>query len=442
MFSTRRVLAAWLTGVLLPSAVAAQSNVPCEEYSRSAAVFVGTAGTPVKRVVQLPYHPPLQMTLTPIEVERAYLGVTTRIVYVTPLGIETHATPGERYLVYGRAYQSPDIVMARPGAGLTEIGKAADDLAFLESLAPGSTGSTIVGDVALKELVYGGTSNARAPLAGVPVRIFNETQVTEAITDNNGRFTASGLPAGKYQLVPRLPAGLVVVDPTSRTEAVVRDGGCASVKIEAVFNGRVTGVLRGPDGRPLGSTSVDLMPMDVEPDRRTGDIRGTSSVSTNANGEFEFTGRAPGRYYLGVSLYNAPNPGGPSYPRTYYPGTIDRAAAVPVIVEQGRTREAFDFSIPFVLPKGELEYIVETQHPGTLKVCFIRLDDLFKQWTSHAVKPGVAYRGPVVDGQRYEVHVHLEFPDGHLESEPFVFTATTGKTSVTLRPDAPRNLHR
>jgi len=35
---------------------------------------------------------------------------------------------------------------------------------------------------------------------------------------------------------------------------------------------------------------------------------------------------------------------------------------MPVIVEQGRAREAFDFSIPFVLPKGELEYTVETQH--------------------------------------------------------------------------------
>jgi hypothetical protein len=83
MFSTRRVLAACLSGVLLPSAVAAQPKVPCEQYSRSAAVFVGIAGAPVKRVVQLPYHPPLEMTLTPIEVERAYLGVTTRIVYVT-----------------------------------------------------------------------------------------------------------------------------------------------------------------------------------------------------------------------------------------------------------------------------------------------------------------------------------------------------------------------
>ena len=440
MFSVRPIPVVCLAAALLPSAVAGQSNAPCEAYSRSGAVFIGTAGAPFKRIVQLPDHPPLQMTLTPIEVERAYLGVTTRAVYV--LGVETYAVPGERYLVYGSSYHPPDIVTASPDIGMKEIGKAADDVSFLESLTPGTSGSTIFGEVTRKELVYGGTSNARSPLAGVTLRIFNETHTTEVSTDGNGRFTASGLPAGRYQLLARLPADLIAVDPTSRTETVVRDGGCASLKIEAVFNGRVTGVPRGPDGRPLRSTSVDLMPMDVEPEPRTGRIRGTSSVSTNENGEFEFTGRAPGRYYLDVSLYNAPNPRGPSYPRTFYPGTIDRAAAMPVIVEQGRAREAFDFSIPFVLPKGELEYVVETQHRGALRVCFIQLEDLFKRWTSNGVKPGVTYRSAVVDGQRYEVHVHLEFPGGHLESEPFVFTATAGKTAATLRPDAPRDLHR
>ena len=55
---------------------------------------------------------------------------------------------------------------------------------------------------------------------------------------------------------------------------------------------------------------------------------------------------------------------------------------------------------------------------------------------------GVNYTLPVVDRQRYQVHVHLSFPGGHLESEPVVFTATTGETVVTLKPDAPRELHR
>jgi hypothetical protein len=363
-------------------------------------------------------------------------------MYLMPLGVEHYATAGTKYLVYGRSYHPPDIVMASPGFGARQIEHAAEDLAFLEALTPAPTGGIIAGTVEQKESVYGAVGRIRAPLEGVTVRIFNDTFSTEAVTDADGRFVASGIPGGRYQLTPQLPEGLVVVDPTTPIQAFVRDGGCATAAVEVVFNGRVRGVLRGPDGRPLRSTSVDLMPMDVAPEPTTGHIMGTSSVSTNADGEFEFTGRPPGRYYLGVSLYNAPNPSGPSYPRTYYPGTTDRAHAVPVVVELGRPSEGFDFSIPGILPKGELEYVVESPFAGKLTVCFLQLEDLFSRRISHGVKAGVVYTSAVVDGQRYEVHVHLEYPGGHLESEPFVFTATTGKTTVTLRSDAPRTLHR
>jgi hypothetical protein len=440
MIFTARAPAICLAAILLPSMAAGQSDVPCESYSQSGAVFVGTAGPVVKRTVELPT--PIEMKLTPVEVEQAYLGVTTPVMYITPLGVETYATPGRKYLVYGRSYHPPDIVMASPNFNMKEIEKAADDVAFLESLTPGSTGGAISGTVELQERVYGGrTSKPRGPLASVTVRIFNERYAADAITDDQGRFIATGLPAGTYELTPQLPDGLVVLDSTSRISTLLRDGGCASVKIEAVFNGRVRGVLRGPDGRPL-QTHVDLIPMDVDPEPQTGHIMGTGSVDTNDKGEFEFTGRPPGRYYLGVSLYNAPNPHGPSYPRTYYPGTTDRAAAVPVIIEQGRASQSFDFSVPTILPKGELAYVVETAYSGALKFCFVQLEDLFSRWASYDVKPGITYRLPVVDGQRYQVHVHLNFPGGHLESEPFIFTATTGETAVTLRPDAPRDLHR
>jgi hypothetical protein len=437
------VPAVCLAAILLPSLAAAQSESPCESYSKSGAVFVGTAGTPVRRIVQLPNNPPIEMTLTPVEVERAYLGVTTPVMYITPLGVETYASPGRKYLVYGRSYHPPDIVMASPNFYMKEIEKAGADVAFLESLTPTSITGTITGTIEQRERVYGKYESKQLGfLAGISVRVFNETYATEATTDADGRFVASGVPAGVYEVRPQLPEGLVVLDPTSHIYATVRDGGCARVKIDALFNSRVRGVLTGPDGRRLQTTLVDLMPMDVQPDSYSGQIAGMGSVVTNENGEFEFTGRPPGRYYLGVSLYNAPNPQGPSYPRTYYPGTTDRAAAIPVIVEPGRASQTFDFSVPAVLPKGELVYVVETGYSGTLKFCFVELEDLVRRWSSYDVKPGTRYRLPVVDGQRYQVHVHLNFPGGHLESEPFVFTATTGETTVTLKPDAPRDLHR
>ena len=432
--------------LLIAPVVQAQANdqqAPCEAYSQSSAVFVGTAAAPVKRLVQLPKHPPIEMTLTPMIVERAYLGVTTSLMYLTPLGIDARPTVGRKYLVYGREYRPPDIVMASPGIGAKNIESADEDLAFLDTVIPGTAGGTIAGIVQLKDRTNGGPTRLLGPVESLLVSIFNDNHSITVVSGADGRFVVTGLPDGQYDLVPRLPDDLTTWDSTSRITALIRDGGCATPRIDVVPNGRIRGVLRGPDGRPLTSTSVDVMPVDVQPEPTTGRIDGTGSVSTNQRGEFEFAGRSPGRYYLGVSLYNAPNPNGPSYPRTYYPGTTDRTAALPVVVERGRDSGWFDFSIPMILDKSNLEVLIETDHDGELSLCFVQLDDAFAaRRSSWSMQAGVPRTMPVVQGQRYEVHAHLEFPGGHLESEPYVFTAADQTTVVTLRPDSRRILHR
>lgn len=406
-------------------------------------MFVGTAGAPVKGWVQLPDQPLVEMVLTPVAVERAYVGVSTPVVYLTPLGIEEYATPGRRYLVYGSGYRPPDIVMASPGFGAKPIERAGQDLAFLDQLIPGLRGGTIAGIVQEKAYVHGKVpSPIIRPLDGILVRIFSEKYSTETVTGIDGRFVVTGLPAGVYEFAPQLPDDLVTWDSTSRSTRAIRDSGCALVTIDTVFSGRVRGVLRGPDSQPLPRTSVDLVPIDVKPDPVTGHVIGAGSVSTNLRGEFEFKGRPPGRYWLGLSLYNAPNRYGPSFPRTYYPGTTDREHAVPVVVEGAANGNAFDFTLPEAFSKGELTVVVETSYQGKLTVCFVQLEDLFLSWSSEDVAAGVPITRPVVDGQRYQVHAHLEYPGGHLESEPVVFTATTQRTVVTLRPNAPRTFHR
>ena len=55
-----RAPAICLAAILLSSMSAGQSDVPCESYSQSGAVFVGPAGAVVKRIVQLPDHPPIE----------------------------------------------------------------------------------------------------------------------------------------------------------------------------------------------------------------------------------------------------------------------------------------------------------------------------------------------------------------------------------------------
>jgi len=74
--------------------------------------------------VRLPDNPTVEMTLA-------------EVIYVVPLGIPTRLTPAMRYLVYGRHYRPPDIVMASPGLGAKELDRAASDLEFLDGVSPG-----------------------------------------------------------------------------------------------------------------------------------------------------------------------------------------------------------------------------------------------------------------------------------------------------------------
>jgi hypothetical protein len=413
---------------------------PCEEYSRAAAVFVGVAGAPVKRWIQLPDHPPLEFTLAPMKVERAFRGVTTEVVWLTPLGVETRPRPGERYLVFGRSYRPPDIVMASPGHGAIAIERAAEHLAFLESLQPQASTGIISGVVQLKDRQYDGRIARVTPLAGTLVAVSRGEQSADVVTGPDGRF-ALAVPAGTYDLSPDFPDHIVRWDSTSRIQATVVNGGCAVATIDAQYNGRIRGTLTGPDGRPLSSASVDLLPMDNPPDS-AGHVRGEGSVSTDLNGEFEFAGRPAGRYLLGVNLDNQPRGYAPAYPRTYYPGTTDPDRALPVVIQAGQVSAGLEFAVTTELRKGELEVTVRASQAGELKVCLVPLDSRRRIWTRHDVSDGVPLRLPIVEGHRYDVHAHLSSGRDHLESEPVVFTATAGKTAVSLVPDAPRDLDR
>ena len=111
------------------------------------------------------------------------------------------------------------------------------------------------------------------------------------------------------------------------------------------------------------------------------------------------------------------------------------------MVEKGRVSEGYDFTVPFVLRKGQVDVVVTGDRPGKLTFCFIPLGNLFKSWSTWPVRAGFTFHMPVVEGERYELHAHLEYAGGELDSERFVFTATARKIIVTLRPDAARGLH-
>lgn len=71
--------------------------------------------------------------------------------------------------------------------------------------------------------------------------------------------------------------------------------------------------------------------------------------TTNDRGEFEFHALPPGSYLLGTYLYpesDVIDPTVKKEPATFYPGTSNRAAAIPIVVGEGTEHGGFNFVVP------------------------------------------------------------------------------------------------
>jgi len=164
--------------------------------------------------------------------------------------------------------------------------------------------------------------------------------MVEAVTKNDGSFVVTGLPAGTLEIEPSLPDHLTIGGRFSLKRELM-EGGCAPLYLQAVLNGRLRGTLSGERGIPLKRGEVNLIAIDP---RRADTIRGRFEARTNDYGEFEFSGVPPGDYWLGVNLLPPSNIES-TRPPTYFPGTTDRDAAVPISVGQGTEQDGLSFSV-------------------------------------------------------------------------------------------------
>jgi hypothetical protein len=386
-----------------------------------------------------PDEPPIEGRYVPVTVERAFRGVTTPVVYLTPAGVVNHLPPGRRYLVYGWDYHAPDIFMfLATGEGARPVETAAHELAWLNQLEwNGNDGVQIAGTLTFKDRSSDSPLNG-TPIDGVSLRISGEGVGKDTVTDSAGRFSFANLPAGEYSIEPALPDTVTLWNDTDHHVSVL-DGGCTDTRLVATINSRLSGRVTNLDGSPA-ITSVDVEPLDVAPDS-VGHVRGRGSVSTDVDGRFEFSRLAPGRYLLGVHTYLAPRFQSGPYGVTYYPGTADRALAVPITVTAGAIQDGYDFSLNLRPPAGVVWVRVQAGSGGALTLCTRELDDAVAGRTTREVTTSHAYRLDVLEGSRYEIHAHRETPGGTLTSAPVVFTGATGQATIELQPDRPRHLH-
>jgi len=195
------------------------------------------------------------------------------------------------------------------------------------------------------------------PVAGATVILYVQNPIQQqppagrAVTDEDGKFKITGVPAGTYNLAPYTPT-FVGTESTYgapgktlvMTEAEDVDGIDFSLRKGAVITGRVTDA----DGKPIIEQSIGLDLVD-EGGTRLQAYR-YLDFSTDDRGVYRAYGLEAGRYK--VSVGNAPTSGsvragfaGRVYVQTFHPDVTDEASATIVEVAAGSEASGIDIKI-------------------------------------------------------------------------------------------------
>jgi len=124
-----------------------------------------------------------------------------------------------------------------------------------------------------------------------------------AITDDEGRFTISGLPEGRFTLTAERGAYVTSIYGAKRpgragTEIIVKDGQrVVDLRVRLWRGAAIAGMVRDEFGDPLPSASVTAIPIrEVTPATLT--LSNNTQVATNDAGEFRIFGLEPGTYLI------------------------------------------------------------------------------------------------------------------------------------------------
>ena len=139
----------------------------------------------------------------------------------------------------------------------------------------------------------------------------------------------------------------------------------------------------------------------------------------------------PGRYLLGVNLTKPPTPEQP-YPRTFYPGVSDPAAAMVIQVGPGERVELEPFTYPGpmrVIPIRGTAVRPNSQVAPDINIQLLTAEGRFVASTRTDREGRFTLQG--MEGLRYQVRAIA--PDLKIEINPFELTSATAPILVVLR---------
>ncbi len=287
---------------VLPESAAACScggdRPPCAAVWKADAVFVGTVRS-LDAVGHDALGRPYQSTLVTLDVERTFVGrPVAQLQLFTALDGASCGygfAQRQRYLVYAYATQ--------PGAPLTvsscsrtrRLSEADEDLRYLEHLPSLNAGARVYGRINhVQREAFDERAIDHGPVEGLAVSVRGAGFYRDTITDADGRYEVTALPAGPAIVAVTTPHGF---DQRYLQQHIELDDprACSLVDFSLTYSAAVAGVVVDANGRPVPGVLVDAVDWELAghapPPHQ-------SPARTDEHGRFAFEESSPGSLRL------------------------------------------------------------------------------------------------------------------------------------------------
>lgn len=349
----------FLIWTLLPGNVARALACPlydstpsiCEMYGKSGAIFTGT----IVDIKERKDEKTANFDEIYFQAKETFLGVKkgSRLKVRFNAGLIEYCglEIGKSYIVY--AYKDSQNNLNSDGGTRTRLlTEAGEDLEFLRDLRGKGSGSRIYGTI--RQVSKSSLEkDFNQPASALTLKIEQrggENQTFEAVTDSNGNYEVSGIPAGEYYISPNLVDN--VNYSTGGTSVRVNDKGCVKQDFEIQPTNQIAGRVVDAEGLPVGKVSVEAIPIGYT--RPVYDIfDGSEKGETDGDGNFTISNVPPGQYILAVN-HNIPPDVDSPFPTIFYPNTLNRAEAIAVEISLGQKVDSLELRLPVRLAKKQI----------------------------------------------------------------------------------------
>jgi hypothetical protein len=152
------------------------------------------------------------------------------------------------------------------------------------------------------------------------------------ITDVEGNYRISDIPAGNYFVYPLAP-GLVEKAQSKRMLTIAAGESISNFDFTLAPGGVITGRITNADGQPIIDEQVHVMPVDISPQHPPNEY----GNQTDDRGIYRAFGLRPGKYRVFIGQPTRSLPGFPRqlYSQTFYPSVTEMSKATAIEVTEG-----------------------------------------------------------------------------------------------------------